>query len=152
MELRDAWEKLYADMATNEQAARCDDYTVLDQAEALLPGRFRAEYVKEKDKLIAAHKSGYKALVTFLQREGSLIERYLPDKLLAKTESDGNVQSEAEKDKEIRILKQKLCALEKKEGTQTTRADMEEKLGKCPLCKVHHYWQPNGRDSKKPAS
>ena len=114
----------------------------MDQAEALLPGRFRAEYVRQKDKCVTVHRSGYKVLATFLQEEGSLIEKYMLDKLLAKTKSDRNANNKTEKDKEIRLLKQKLCALEKKEGTQMTRADMEEKYSKSPLCKVHHYWQP----------
>ena len=76
----------------------------------------------------------------------------MPDKLLAKARSERNANAETEKDKKIRILEQKLCALEKKEGApQTTRTDWEEKLGKCPLCKVHHYYQwGKGKDDKKP--
>ena len=43
VELRDAWEKLHADLITNDQAARSDNYTFVDQAETLLPGPFRAK-------------------------------------------------------------------------------------------------------------
>ena len=75
VQLRDAWEQLYADLVTNEQEARADDYTVVDQAEAMLPGRYRAKYVEEKDALLRANgRSGYKALASFLQTQGSLVE------------------------------------------------------------------------------
>ena len=114
----------------------------MDQAEAFLPGIFRVEYVRQKDKLISTHRSGYKVLATSFHKEGLLIEKYMPDILLAKAKSERNPNTETEKDKKIRILEQKLCALEKNEGaSETTRTDKEENFCKYSLCKVHHYYQ-----------
>ena len=50
----------------------------------------------------------------------------------------------------IKILKKKLFTFQEKEGApQTTRTDWEEKLGKCPLCKFHHYYKSGkGKDDK----
>lgn len=144
VQLRDAWEQLYADLVTNEQEARADDYTVVDQAEAMLPGRYRAKYVEEKDALLRANgRSGYKALASFLQTQGSLIERHMPDRLLAGAKVEVKKgEDESDKDKEIRSLKQKLMAFERKEPEKTSKAALEEKLGKCPICKVLHYYIP----------
>ena len=86
--------------------------------------------------LMTAHRSGgYKALASFLQEQGSLIKKYMPDRLITSSKHDKGDKTKTE----ARILKQKLCAFKKKEGSHTTRAEMEEKYGKCLLCKVNHY-------------
>ena len=85
--------------------------------------------------LMTAHRSGgYKALACFLQEQGSLIEKYMPGRVIASSKYNKGDKTQTQKDKEIRILKQKLCAFEKKEGSHTTRVEMEDKYGKCPLC------------------
>ena len=144
IQLRDAWEQLHADLVTNRQEARCDDYTVLDQAEAMLPGRFRAKFVDDKDELLKDNEgSGYKALASFLQIQGSLIERHMPDRLLASAKTETRLdreKEELEKDKKIKSLQQKLCALEKKDAGKSDRAAPGEKLGKCPICEANHTY------------
>ena len=52
------------------------------------------------------------------------------------------IRTKSDKDKEIRSLKQKLMAFERKEPEKTSKAALEEKLGKCPICKVLHYYIP----------
>ena len=45
IQLKHALDKLHSDMMTNECPERCDDFTVIDHAEALVPGRFRYMYM-----------------------------------------------------------------------------------------------------------
>ena len=67
----------------------------------------------------------------------------MPDRLLAGAKVEVKKgEDESDKDKEIKSLKQKLMAFERKEPDKTSKAALEEKLGKCPLCKVLHYYIP----------
>ena len=144
IELRDILEKLESDMLTNGQAARCEDFTVLDHAESMIPGRFRDQYVRVKEDLVETAGSGFKALTSFLEDEATLVERHLPDRLL-----DNAPKSEAsprdQESKEIRELKATIARLE----GQAARPDKptwnkeisEQKAGKCPICDEYHYFK-----------
>ena len=46
IQLKNALDKLYSDMMTNECPERCNDFAVIDHANALVPGRFRHLYVE----------------------------------------------------------------------------------------------------------
>ena len=147
IELRDALEKLESDLLTNGQEGRCSDFTVLDYAESLIPGRFRDQFVEVKEELVEKEKSGFKALTSFLEEKATMVERHLPDRLLdsAPKSEQSSRRQEAEKIKE---LKAKIAALEgKPEDTERRSRPVynkkisEEKAGKCPLCQEHHYFK-----------
>ena len=56
---------------------------VIDHAESLIPGKFWHEFIKKKDELLAENdNSYYKALSSFLKTETSLIQKYMPDKIV----------------------------------------------------------------------
>ena len=150
MELRNVWEMLHKNLLTNDQEARCDDYTVVDQAEAMLPGCFRAKYVDQKEELTAAHgKSGYTVLASFLQKQGTLIEKYMLDKLIANTKADKGAKIDKTKDsedeEELSKLKARVAKIEAKkavrsqDGTTLKKQASESSAGTCPICLTYHY-------------
>ena len=145
IELRDILEKLESDMITNSQQARLNDFTVLDHAEHMIPGRFRDQFVRSKDELVTKEGSGFKALTSFLEEEATMVERHLPDRLLD-TQPKTEQTSRRQESKEIKELKAKLAALEgksekvEKRPPPLTKESSEEKAGKCPLCQKHHYY------------
>merc|ERR1711895_426100 len=67
VQLRNTLDKLQSDLITNEQQERCDDFSVIDHAESLIPGRFRHQYVEMKDELLTTHLTPFTALSTFLE-------------------------------------------------------------------------------------
>ena len=144
IELRDLLEKLESDMITNGQQARLNDFTVLDQAEYMIPGRFRDQFVRSKDELVTKKGSGFKALTSFLEEEASMVERHLPDRLL-----DTEAETHQSDEDEIREIKAKLAALEgKTEQHEDNLAKSvkkkeasEKKAGKCPICDEYHYFK-----------
>ena len=157
IELRDVLEKLDSDLATNGQQERCNDFALLDRAESIIPGRFRDQFAEVKDKLIADQGSGFKALTSFLEDKANMVEKHLPDRLLdSAPKIVDNTGRQERKDEEIRKLKAKLAAFEgSSERTQKTpksawtKEMSEEKTGKCPLCKEHHYYTFQGKGPNK---
>ena len=75
-------DKLESDLITNECPDRCNNFTVIDHAKSLVPRRFRHKFVEKKDELLREHGSLFKALSEFLKTEASLIQKYMPDKII----------------------------------------------------------------------
>ena len=155
IELRDILEKLESDLLTNGQQARCDDFHVLDKAEAMLPGRFRALFVRAKDELVDHHGTGFKALVAFLQEESTMIELHMPDLLDSSSKPESTVKKQ--ESKKIKELEAKLAKYEGKVESEDQRKKpynkeaSEEKMGKCPVCGIFHYYV-NSKTKKELAS
>ena len=68
-------------MTTNKCPERCNNFTVIDHAEALIPSRFRHLYVERKDKLLATHGTPFAALSAFLNTQAVLIQKHMPNKI-----------------------------------------------------------------------
>jgi hypothetical protein len=133
-------EKFQVNLITNQQDARCEDFYVIDQAEAMIPGRFRATYVE--------------ALSAFLQ-QGSLIKRHMPEKLNIFTRPPKK-PTERDGENEIKALSTKLYAIENlaeaskfrksseksKNENAMLKKELEQKMGKCSLCSTFHYFHP----------
>ena len=49
VQLCNTLDKLQSDLITNEQQEHCDDFSMIDRAEAMIPGRFCHLYVERKD-------------------------------------------------------------------------------------------------------
>ena len=160
--LRDTVEKLQADLITNGEEGRCEDFSTIDLAEAMIPGSYRRDYVKGKRGMIADNGSPFKALFAFLQEQGTLIEEHMPDRLDHFKGSKAGKQTEEKSDADkIKALEAKLFHLEaKKPGTPKPDSKSpeevkeqlkksEEKSGKCPICDEFHYFKPMGKGEKR---
>ena len=161
MDLRDTLEKLQTDLITNKQESRCEDFSVLDTAEAMIPGSFRRDYVKVKGELIEEKGSAFRALFAFLQEQGTLIEEHMPDKLDHFKENKGGKHSNSEEksaEEKIKMLEAKIYAMETKSGGRDSPKPegkaaeakeqlkkSEEKAGKCPVCSEFHYYTKGNR-------
>ena len=74
---------------------RYNDFTVIDHTEFLIPGRYRHKFVEKKDQLLTKQGGSlFKALSVFLKNEASLIQKYMPDKII----EDGSKESSNSKD------------------------------------------------------
>jgi len=111
----------------------------VDKAESYLPPGYRIRYVERKEAMLKEKGSGFKALLAFLQEQGSLIEQYMPDKLDPITQTDSKVQMEEKsKDQQIEALQARVNALEgrvkdeKEDKSEKNLKKAEEKIGKCP--------------------
>ena len=165
VDLRDTLEKLQADLITNKQVGRCEDFSIIDTAEAMIPGSYRRDYVKEKGDLTEEKGSAFGALFTFLQEQGTLIEEHMPDKLDHFKETKGGKHSEEKSyEEKIKMLEAKVYAMETKSGSRESpkpeeKAEVkeqlkksEEKTGKCPLCSEFHYFTSKSKKREKLAS
>ena len=148
IELRDSLEKLESDLTINKQQQRCEDLHTVDKAESYLPPGYRIRYVERKEAMLKEKGSGFKALLAFLQEQGSLIEQYMPDKLDPITQTDSKVQMEEKsKDQQIEALQARVNALEgrvkdeKEDKSEKNLKKAEEKIGKCPACDNFHYYE-----------
>ena len=101
--LKNAFEKLQSDLITNECPERCNDFAVIDHAKSLVPGRFCHKYMEKKDQLLTEHGSLFKVLSTFLDAQASLIQKYMPDKMIddAPTSKDSPNSKDSKKMKEM---------------------------------------------------
>ena len=82
VQLSNTLAKLESDLIINGQEARCNDFSVLDHAELMIPGRFRDQYVEVKDDLILKEGSGFAALTAFLKEKATMVQRHMPDRLM----------------------------------------------------------------------
>ena len=147
IELRDVLEKLESDLLTNGQEARCNDFTLLDHAESIIPGRFRDQFAEVKDDLITDRGTGFKALTSFLEDKATMVERHLPERLLD-SEPKGKKRPDSHQD-EIEELRAKIAALEGRAEQQIesnprpvfNKEVSEKKSGKCPICDEYHYFK-----------
>ena len=80
--LKNILDKLEFDLISNECPNRCNDFTVIDHAKSLVPGRFWHKFAEKKDELLREHGSLFKALSEFLKTEASLIQKYMPNKII----------------------------------------------------------------------
>ena len=149
IELRDSLEKLESDLTINKQQQRCEDLHTVDKAESYLPPRYRIRYVERKEAMLIEKGSGFKALLAFLQEQGSLIEQYMPDKLDPLSKNEPKTHTEDKKDEKIKSLQARLNALEgrpggegaeKRDKLEKNLKKAEEKIGKCPACDSFHYF------------
>ena len=74
--------KSKSNLTTNEQTDWCDDFSVIDHAESMIPGRFHCLYVGRKDELLATHHTLFAALSAFLDTQAALVKKHTPDKLI----------------------------------------------------------------------
>ena len=119
VDLRDTLEKLQADLITNKQVGRCEDFSIIDTAEAMIPGSFRRDYVREKGDLIEKKGSVFGALFTFLQEQGTLIEEHMPDKLDHSKDTKSEKHSEEKTAEErIKLLEAKIYGVELRESEE----------------------------------
>ena len=100
VQLRNTLSKLESDLTINGEEARCNDFSVLDHAESLLPGRFRDQYVEVKDDLIQKKGSSFAALTFFLKEKATLVQTHLADRLM-----DSSNESKKLKELEARLAK-----------------------------------------------
>ena len=83
LQLNNTMDKLELDLNINKCPEKCEDFMVIDHAESLIPGRFWHKFVEKKDQLLMQHGGSYfKALSAFLKTETSLIQKYMPDKIV----------------------------------------------------------------------
>ena len=83
LQLNNAMDKLESDLIIYKCPKRREDFMVIDHAESLIPGWFHHKFVKKKDKLLSANRGSYfKALSSFLKTGTSLIQKYMPDKIV----------------------------------------------------------------------
>ena len=101
---------------------------VIDHAESLIPGKFWHKFVKKKDELLLKNRGSYfKALSSFLKTETSLIQKYMPDKIV-KDVSKPKIQRKQRKQK-LRLQKSKPRSLmQKLLGTIKKKLSMIKKL------------------------
>ena len=123
IQLKNALDKLQSDLTTNECPKRCNDFAVIDQAESLVLGRFCHKYVEKKDQLLTEHGSSFKALSVFLDTEASLIQKYMPDKMIEET----STSKESSNSKESKKTKAKIAKLKAKVvDDKTASSDKKE--------------------------
>ena len=117
---------------------------------------------------MAAHgKSGYAVIANFLQKQGTLIEKYMQEKLMANAktkksaESEGSPESDDEANSssgdnvtskfEERVAKLIVAKIKDKkagrsqDGATSKRQATEKSAGKCPICLKYHYFRSMGR-------
>ena len=128
---------------------------VIDHAESLIPGRFRHKFVRKKDQLLLDHCGSYfKALSTFLKTETSLIQKYMPDKIIEDVlkESSKDPRKTQETKAKVAKIKAKVtdakAARNDKKETVYDKKASKERIGKCPSCNIFHYYQSRRGSSK----
>ena len=109
LQLNNTMDKLESDLSINKCSNRCEDFVVIDHAESLISGKFQHEFVKKKDELLRENEgSHYKALSSFLKTETSLIQKYMPDKIIK------DVSKETKDPKKTKVTKAKVARIEAK--------------------------------------
>jgi hypothetical protein len=135
--------RFQVDLVTNRQDARREDFYVIDQVEATIPGCLRAKYVE--------------ALSALAQEQGALIKRYMPEKLdiFAKPpkkprEGDGEDKIKAKLDAMeslTKALKYGKLSGKSKDEKAMLGTELEQKMGECSLCSTFHYFYSKGEPS-----
>ena len=99
LQLNNALDKLESDLIINNCQERCEDFMIIDHAESLIPGRFCHKFVKSKDWLLTEHGGSYfKGLSAFLMSETSLIQKYMPDKIIEDVSKESSKESRKTKE------------------------------------------------------
>ena len=102
LQLNNALDKLESDLITNKCPERCEDFMIIDHTESLIPGRFRHKFVEKKDQLLTEHAGSYfKALSAFLKTKTSLIQKYMPDKIIEEVSKESSNNSRKNKGNNI---------------------------------------------------
>ena len=116
-------DKLESDLNINKCPKRCEDFMVIDHAESLIPGKFWHKYIKKKDELLSKNYGSYfKALSSFLKTETSLIQKYMPDKIVEK------VLKETKDPKKTKEMKAKVAKIKAKVTDAKATKIHKEKL------------------------
>ena len=109
LQLNNALDKLESDLITNKCPKRCEDFMIIDHAESLIPGRFWHKFVEKKDQLLTEYGGSYlKALSAFWKTETSLIQKYMPDKIVE------DISEESKDSKKTKETKAKVAKIEVK--------------------------------------
>ena len=123
LQLNNTMDKLESDLSINKCSNRCEDFVVIDHAESLIPGKFRHEFVKKKDELLRENDgSHYKALSSFLKTETSLIQKYMPDKVVE------DVSKETKDPKKMKETKAKVAKIKAKVTDAKATENSKKKL------------------------
>ena len=136
LQLKNALEKQESDLIINNCHDRCEDFMVIDHTESLIPGKFHHEYVKSKDQLLTHDGSYFKALSAFLKSETSIIQKYMPDKVIEDISMKSSKDPRKTKETKAKVAKIKAKVTDaktprndKKETFYNKKAS-EERIGK----------------------
>ena len=144
LQLNNALDKLESDLITNKCPKRREDFMVIDHAESLNPGRFQRKFIKKKDKLLLANRGSYfKALSFFLKTETSLIQKYMPDKIVEDVSKESTDPKKTKETKakvakiKAKVTDAKAARNNKKETVYDKKAS-KERIRKCQNCNIFY--------------